>query len=158
MSDENKVIRQIIKPDTDKKRDLLQKLLLLVSAALAIGGVFIDVRILILFAVAAGSAWYLKTKNQQGYEYLFSGDELEIDAMVSGKRKVLGTFMMEEMELFTDPEDEALRAFEKHGTQKIKACNGNTKYPRKAVVFRVRENYIIVFAEFNEELSQVLNL
>ncbi len=148
-------VEQIVKARKDSRTGGLQKACMVLTVFLAAVTLLLDVRCIVLLAIAAIATWYLGNNQNVEYEYLFVNGQLDIDVVKTRKRKKLGSFQMEELECMACRDSVRLDGYKRQSMKQIHAMTGSTGFQPYALIFKQNQNLVEVIIEPEEELLKI---
>lgn len=151
-------VEQIVKVNRQKKGNVGQTALIVVAALMAAVALLLDYRAIILCIAAAIGAWYMGSKQNQEYEYIFVNGQLDVDVVKTSRRKRLGTFQMEELICMVPLNSPRMEGYKGQIKKHIKAVTGSTNQPMYAMIFKSPQGYVQVDVELEAELMKALRL
>jgi len=151
-------VEQIVKVNHEKKGSLWQKLLIILAALFAAVALLIHVFAIVLFLAAAIGAWYLGSKQNYEYEYIFVNGQLDVDVVKTSRRKRLISAQMEELVCMVPLTSPRMEGYKNNTKKHHVAYTGSTKCPVYAMMFKSAEGYIRVDIEPEEELMKALKV
>lgn len=149
-------VEQIVKAQPDKRLGMYQKLFMVLAAFFAAVGVLIYIPALLLFAVAAVAAWYLGTRQNLEYEYLFVNGQLDVDMVRANSRKRLVSLAMQEIECMTPLDSHRLEGYKGRLKKSIKAYTGASGAVVYAIIFKQEGQLVQIAIEPEEELLKAI--
>lgn len=132
--------------------------LILLTAAAAAGGLFLN-PLLLIVAVALGVACYfVLPRLDLEYEYLFVNGEMDVDkVMAKSRRKRAKSFSIREAEIVAPVSSHRLDAFRSMRDLKtLDYSSGNPSADRLAVIVREEKAIFRIILEPDEKLAQMM--
>lgn len=147
----------LVKKKTPAYLAVARTLLLTLTVLLAAAGILLLILPALLFAIAFGVASYFVYMNTNlEYEYLYVDKELTIDKIMSkAKRKRIGVFPVEKMEIVAPMKSWHLDNFKNRNDKTCDYSSGEVRQPETRYVFYYEGRQKVIF-EPNEELVKAL--
>lgn len=152
MSDSYREI--LIQRETPMANKLIKGAMIGLTVVGLVGGLLLMPLLLIVGIAFGVASYFVLPKLEVEYEYLYVNGELDIDAIYSRqKRKKMGSYSVEELEILAPEKSHALDSYLNRGNAKIKDfTSGNAQAKSYILVLNKEKGQEIIKAELDDEI------